>query len=217
VREVELTAEQKKLMSDLKKDFVVTVKSGAAISAVNEAAARTKFIQISLGAIYDQNHGIHAIDAGPRHAEIIDVLEQAPGKSILFCPLTSVINIIYKNINKRWPAAVVNGDVSQKDRSNIFQAFQDLENPLRVLVADAQTMAHGLDLYAARVVVWVGPTDKPELYAQANARMHRPGQKFPTTVVQLVSNALEREIFRRLENNLALQGTLLQAVKENWI
>jgi SNF2 family DNA or RNA helicase len=217
VREVELTAEQKKLMSDLKKDFVVTVKSGAAISAVNEAAARIKFIQISLGAIYDQNHGIHAIDAGPRHAEIIDVLEQAPGKSILFCPLTSVINIIYKNINKRWPAAVVNGDVSQKDRSNIFQAFQDLENPLRVLVADAQTMAHGLDLYAARVVVWVGPTDKPELYAQANARMHRPGQKFPTTVVQLVSNALEREIFRRLENNLALQGTLLQAVKENWI
>jgi len=217
LREVELTAEQKKLMADLKKDFVITVKSGAAISAVNEAAARIKFVQISLGAIYDQSHRVHAIDAGPRYAELIDVLEQAPGKTICFSPLTSVINMIYKNINKRWPSAVVNGDVSQKERSNIFQAFQDLENPLRVLVADPQTMAHGLDLYAARAVVWFGPSEKAELYAQANARMHRPGQRFPTTVVQLVSNPLEREIFRRLENNIALQGTLLQAVKENWI
>ncbi len=215
MREVELTVEQKKLMADLKKDFVITVKSGAAISAVNEAAARIKFVQISLGAIYDQNHKIHAIDAAPRHAELIDVLEQAPGKVIVFSPLTSVINIIYKNINKRWPSAVVNGEVSQKERSNIFQAFQDLENPLRVLVADAQTMAHGLDLFAARVVVWFGPSEKAELYAQANARMHRPGQRFPTTVVQLVSNSLEREIFRRLENNLALQGALLDLVKAN--
>jgi SNF2 family DNA or RNA helicase len=212
-REVELTAEQKKLMADLKKDFVVTVKSGAAISAVNEAAARIKFVQISLGAIYDQNHRVHTIDAGPRHAELIDVLEQAPGKSLIFVPLTSVINIIYSNIKKKWNTAIVNGEVSQKERSEIFRDFQD--GDLRVIVADASTMAHGLDLYAARTVIWHGPTEKPELYAQANARAMRPGQKFPVTVVQLVSNPLEREIFRRLENNLALQGALLDLVKAN--
>ena|ERR1700675_612030 len=217
-REVELTAEQKKLMADLKKDFVVTVKSGAAISAVNEAAARIKFVQISLGAIYDQNHKVHVIDAAPRHAELTDVLEQAPGKSLIFCPLTSVINIIYKNINKRWATAIVNGEVTQNQRSEIFSRFQGEgtgEMGLQVIVADPQTMAHGLDLYAARTVIWMGPTEKPELYAQANARAHRPGQKFPVTIVQLVSNQLEREIFRRLENNLALQGALLDLVKAN--
>ena len=213
MREVELTAEQKKLMADLKKDFVVTVKSGAAISAVNEAAARIKFVQISLGAIYDQNHKVHVIDASPRHAELTDVLEQAPSKSLIFCPLTSVINIIYKNINKRWSTAIVNGEVTQNQRSEIFRSFQ--EGDLRIIIADPSTMAHGLDLYAARTVIWFGVTEKPELYAQANARAHRPGQKFPVTVVQLVSNPLEREIFRRLENNLALQGALLDLVKAN--
>lgn len=212
-REVELTAEQQKLMKDLKKDFVITVKSGAAISAVNEAAARIKFIQVSLGAAYDAAHKVHQIDAKPRHQELEAVLEQAPGKSLIFCPLTSVINIIYKNINKRWKTEIVNGDVSQKQRSEIFSRFQD--GDLQVIVADPGTMAHGLDLYAARTVIWFGVTEKPELYAQANARMHRPGQKFPTTVVQLVSNPLEREIFRRLENNLALQGALLELVKAN--
>lgn len=211
-REVELTAEQKKLMLDLKKDFVVTVKS-AAISVVNEAAARIKFIQISLGAIYDQNHKVHTIDASPRYTELEDVLEQVPGKSLIFCPLTSVINIIYSNIRKKWNTAIVNGEVSQNQRSEIFSRFQD--GDLRVIVADPQCMAHGLDLYAARTTIWFGTVEKAELYAQANARMHRPGQKFPSTVVQLVSNPLEREIFRRLENNLALQGALLDLVKAN--
>ena len=75
-------------------------------------------------------------------------------------------------------------------------------------------MAHGLDLFMAQTVVWYGVTDKTELYLQANKRAHRPGQKYPVTVVQLVSNALEREIYRRLESNTALQGALLDVVKK---
>jgi SNF2 family DNA or RNA helicase len=74
-------------------------------------------------------------------------------------------------------------------------------------------MAHGLDLYAAQTVVWFGPTDKAELYMQANKRAHRPGQKHPVTVVQIVATALEREIFRRLESNISLQGALLDTVR----
>lgn len=211
-RDVLLTDEQKKLMRDLKKDFIVQVKSGAAIHAVNEAAARTKYIQISLGAIYDQQHKAHGIDAKPRYEELVRVLEEAPGKCLVFAPLTSVIGLIYNTISKRWATEIVNGDVSQKQRSDIFRAFQTDEKP-RIIVADPGTMSHGLDLFAARTVIWFGPTDKPELYAQANHRAHRPGQKFPVTIVQLISNPLEREIFRRLENNLALQGALLDLVQ----
>ena len=48
---------------------------------------------------------------------------------------------------------------------------------------------------------------------QANKRAHRPGQKYPVTVVQIVSNNLEREIFRRLESNESMQGALLDAVR----
>ncbi len=213
-REVPLTDEQKKLMRDLKRDFLVSVKSGAAIQAVNEAAARTKFIQISLGAIYDASHKVHGIDAKPRYEELLRVLEEAHGKCLIFAPLTSVINLIYNNISKKWPTEIVNGEVTQKQRSEIFKNFQTADQP-RIIVADPGTMSHGLDLFAARTVVWFGPTDKPELYAQANKRAHRPGQKFPVTVVQIVSNILEREIFRRLENNLALQGALLDLVKQN--
>src|SRR5208282_4618728 len=98
-----------------------------------------------------------------------------------------VVNLLYKELKDKVSCAVVNGDVSQRDRSEIFSNFQQGENP-RLLIADPGTMAHGLDLFMAQTVVWYGPTDKTELYLQANKRCHRPGQKYPVTVVELVSN-----------------------------
>lgn len=211
-REVPLSEHQKKLMAELKRDLTVVMKSGTPITAMNEASARQKFIQISLGAVYDQNHKWHAVDASPRIAELKSVIAEAPGKLLIFVPLTSVVNLLYREL-KDYSRAVVNGDVSQKERSKIFADFQESDDP-RIIIADPGTMAHGLDLYAAQTVVWFGCTDKTELYLQANKRAHRPGQRFPVTVVQLVSNKLEQEIFRRLETNESLQGALLEMVRK---
>ena len=215
-RQVELTAQQKKLMADLKRDLQVTIKADTPITAVNEAAARTKFIQISLGAVYDEQHKAHLVDAKPRLEELKAVLEQAPGKSLVFVPLTSIVEFVYKQLHKTYACEIVNGNTSQKERSRIFQQFQEsAETGPRVLIADPGTMAHGLDLWQAQTVVWYGPVDKTELYLQANKRAHRPGQKWPVTVVQIVSNPLEREIYRRLETNTSLQGALLDMVRRN--
>jgi SNF2 family DNA or RNA helicase len=211
-REVPLTDQQKKLMADLKRDFVVKVKSGESISMPNEAAARQKFIQISLGAIYDNDHDIHLLDAKPRLEEMKAVIREAPGKLLIFAPLTSVVNLLYKELDV-WSREIVNGNTSSKDRARIFQDFQQSADP-RLLIADPGTMAHGLDLFMAQTVVWYGATDKTELYLQANKRAHRPGQKHPVTVVQIVSNALEREIYRRLETNTTMQGALLDIVRK---
>lgn len=213
-REIELTPEQKKMLADLKRDLVVAAKSGQVITTANEAAARTKFIQISLGAIYDQNHKVHYIDASPRVRELKDLIEQVEGKILCFAPLTSVVNLLYKELKSKTSCEIVYGDTSQTDRSRIFQDFQQRLDP-RILIADSRCMAHGLDLFMARTVCWYGPVDSAELFTQANRRAFRPGQKYPVCVVQFVSNPLEREIFRRLENNLSLQGSLLDLVREN--
>ena len=210
-REVPLTVQQKTLMHALKQDLQIVLKSGQPITAPNEAAARTKFLQISLGAVYDAAHSWHAVDASPRIDELRAVIEEAPGKILCFVSLTSVIDMIYKKLTNV-SREVVNGNVSQKDRSRIFQNFQTEREP-RMLIADPQCMAHGLDLWAARTVVWYGPVDRTELFLQANRRAHRPGQKFPTTIVQLVSNPLEREIFRRLASNESLQGAMLSMIE----
>lgn len=216
-REVLLTDEQTKAMTQLKRDLQIVVKSGQPITAANEAAARQKFIQVSLGAVYDEDHKAHAIDAAPRLNELKDLIAAAPHKILCFVPLTSVVNLLYKELKGKVSCGVVNGETSQRERSGLFERFQQPESDLRLLIADPGTMAHGLDLYQADTVIWYGSTDRTELYLQANKRAHRPGQKHPVTVVQIVSNKLEREIYRRLENNESLQGALLQMVKEGTI
>jgi hypothetical protein len=212
-RAVALTEAQRNAMTQLKRDFVVQLGEGRSVSAINEAAVRTKFLQISMGAIYDQNHQWHPIDAGPRKNELLSIVTDAPGKMLVFIPLTSVIRLVYGWLSG-YKREIVNGEVSQSDRTRIFRDFQD--NPLgtRILLCDPGSVAHGVNLFMARSVVWFGPTDKTELYLQGNKRAHRPGQKFPVTVTRLVSNPLEREIFRRLETNESMQGALLKMIKE---
>lgn len=227
MRTIELTEQQKKLLTDLKRDFVVKMKSGQAITAINEAAARQKFLQISLGAIYDENHKIYLVDAEPRYTEAKNVIEETERKVVIFAGITSVVELLYKHLTefgqkktrtRKWRAEIINGDVPQKERARIIRSYEKDDSDLRVVICDPQTTAHGINEFvAADSALWFGTTEKAELYDQGNKRIRRPGQKYPTRAVQLVSNPLEKEIFRRLENNLSLQGSLLALVESGAI
>jgi hypothetical protein len=213
-RTVELTAEQKKLMADLKRDLQIIVKSGQQIDVINEGVARSKFLQISLGAIYDSDHKYHTVDAEPRLKEIEAIIDSTTRKVVIFIPLTSVLNLIKKRLSKRWKVESINGDVPSKERPDVIRRFAT-DDSVRIILCDPQTTAHGINEFVvADTVIWAGPTEKAELWIQGNRRVHRPGQKYPTTVYQIISNPLEREIYRRLENNTSMQGILLEMVQK---
>lgn len=212
-RDVELTAAQVRAMAALKKDLALQVQSGKLITAANEAAARLKLLQIVMGAVYDENHKAHEIDAAPRIRELQDVIEGTSRKVLVFVPLTSVVNLLYGVLRKSWGVGVINGGVKERDRAAIIQQFVT-DDSMKVMLVDPQATAHGInDFVVADTAVWYGPTDKTELYQQGNKRVHRPGQKYPTTIMQLVSTKVEREIFRRLETNTTMQGLLLDMVR----
>lgn len=227
-REVALTPQQIKLMKDLKNDLQVTLKQGQPISAVNEASARQKFLQISLGAVYDSDHKVHLVDADPRYEEVRKVVEETTRKIVIFAGLTSVVDLLYKRLHlfdafkgkpnpRRWPCEIINGGVTQKERAKIIGTFAD-PNGTRIVICDPQATAHGINEFvAADTAIWMGTTEKAELYDQGNKRIRRPGQRYPTRAVQIVSNPLEKEIFRRLENNLGLQGSLLSLIQSGQI
>lgn len=214
-REVDLTDAQRKSMHQLKRELRIELRDGRLVNVANEAASRQKFLQISLGAVYDADHHGHPIDASTRLKVLREIISTAPGKILLFAPLTSVIDLLYRELKNEIPCGIVNGQTGARDRASLFERFQRAESDLRMLIADPGTMAHGLDLSQARTVVWYGPSDRTELYLQANRRAWRPGQRYPVTIVQVVSNKLEKEIFHRLEHNESLQGLLLQMVRDD--
>lgn len=223
-RDVELSSEQRSAYAELKRQLVLTMKSGQVISAANEAVLRGKLIQIACGAVYGpvatstQNsirapaRSINQLDCAPRLSALREVIEQCNEKIIIFAPLTSVLHLLKNDLAKDYEVRIVNGEVSQKERNEIFRAFQQDDDP-RIIIADPGTMAHGLDLYAATTVVWFAPIDRTELYLQANKRIHRPGQTKTCTIVHLAATAIEREIFRRLAANESLMGVLLTMIR----
>lgn len=212
LREAEMSAAQAAAYKELKREASV-VLGGKQITAANEAVVRMKLIQIACGALYDAERGVHELDCSDRLAVLREVIEEATKKVIVFAPLTSVLDMLKVKLVKDFSCEIINGAVSDKKRAEIFRAFQQDEHP-RVLLADPGTMAHGLTLVAATTVVWYAPTDRTEYYLQANKRIHRPGQVHNTSVVQIASSPVEREIYRRLEANEALQGSILKLTED---
>ncbi len=212
MRDVEFSPEQTKAYEAMKRDLTITLKDGRPITAVNEAVLRMKLLQISAGAVYGPDREINKVDSAPRINALKEILEQTESKVVVFAPLTSVINMLNREL-KDWSREIINGEVSLKRRGEILTAFLKEKDP-HILICDPATMAHGInELVAAQVAVWFLPVDKTELYLQANKRIDRPGQTKATTIVQLASTPIEREIFRRLEANETLQGVLLGMVR----
>src|SRR5262249_54429971 len=130
-----------------------------------------------------------------------------------FVEITSMVHILHKKLSEHWGCEYINGEVSKNARTEIINRFEKDEK-FKVLVADPQPVAYGLNqLVAADTVIWYGPTESSRFYVQANKRAHRPGQRWPVTVYQLVSTQLERDIFARLEQQTTLQGTMLSAIQ----
>lgn len=220
-RKVELTVEQKEHMKKLKVELQMIVKGGQAITAMNESAARQKLIQLSLGAVYDGNHFVHLVDATPRYRELEEIIESTERKVVVFVPITSVVHLVVKYLRQvwkkqhlPWTCDFINGEVGkQGERQKIIQAFAT-DPDFKVIVVDPGVTAHGINEFVvADTVIWFGATDKAELWIQGNARVRRPGQKYPSTCFQLVSNKLEAEIFDRLESNTSMQGLMLDAIR----
>jgi SNF2 family DNA or RNA helicase len=84
----------------------------------------------------------------------------------------------------------------------------------KILVIQPQAAAHGVTLTAANTVVWWGPTSSLETYAQANARVHRSGQKHPCTVVQLQGSGVEKRVYSLLDKRIDVHTKMIDLYKE---
>jgi SNF2 family DNA or RNA helicase len=97
-------------------------------------------------------------------------------------------------------------------RTEVFAKFQSEKNP-HVLVIQPQAAAHGVTLHAANVVVWWGPITSTETYLQANARVHRAGQRNPCTVVHIQGSPVEKRIYSMLSEKVDIHTRLIDLYK----
>lgn len=207
-RQVELTAQQKKYYK-LLKDKLIVQAGGEQITAVNAAVAMSKLLQVACGAVYTDDGEIIEFDIKHRYNVLKEVIGESSQKVLVFVPFKSVINLISEKLTADGVTnEIIRGDVPVSQRTDIFRRFQETPEP-KVLIIQPQSAAHGVTLTAANTVVWWGPTASLETYAQANARVHRAGQRHPSTVVQLAGAPVEHHVYKLLDNKIDVHAKII--------
>ena len=108
---------------------------------------------------------------------------------------------------------MVSGDTPAKQRSEIFNLFQNTVK-YKVLVAHPAVVAHGLTLTAATTCVWYGPVTSLEQYDQACARIRRVGQSHRQLFIHMHSSPIEKYVYRLLIDKINAQDQLLQLLEQ---
>jgi len=197
-REAPLTAQQQKYYTLLKKQMTMQA-AGEQITSVNAATNLNKLLQISGGAVYTDDREVVQFDVKNRLNVVLEVINEASHKVLVFVPFTHTIELLKEFLNKhKIPSEIISGKVSLNNRSKIFHDFQTKDDP-QVLIIQPQAASHGLTLTAADTIIWYAPVTSVETYLQANARIDRPGQKHSMTIVHIQGSEVEAKIYGMLK------------------
>jgi superfamily II DNA or RNA helicase len=200
-RDAPLTAQQMKYYKLLKKQMLIHA-DGEQVTSVNAATNINKLLQISGGAVYTDTKEVIQFDVSNRLRVIEEVINEASHKVLVFVPFTHTIELLNKHLTEAGiTCGIINGQVPINKRHDIIQDFQSTENT-RVLIIQPQAASHGLTLTAANVIVWYAPVTSVETYLQANARINRPGQKNPMTIVHIKGSEVEARLYKMLQSNI---------------
>lgn len=208
-RPVSMSTEQARVYKELMNKLKMGFQQGV-VTAANEGVLFSKLLQIAAGSVYTSTGNVVQLDNKPRMDALEEVIAEAEGKVIVFAEFVHTAKLVHQELNlRKIPSALITGEVPTHIRNQVFHNFQYTSTP-RVLVAHPRTMAHGLTLTEANVIVWFTPSTSLETYEQACARITRPGQTRKTYIVHLTAAPIEAKIYRRLQQKATLQGALLE-------
>ena len=212
-REAPLTAQQAKYYKLLKSQMIMEA-AGEQITSVNAATNLNKLLQISGGAVYSDTREVVQFDVSNRLNVVLEVINEAPHKVLVFVPFTHTINLLkdFLDANKI-PSEIISGKVTLNSRTRIFDDFQKKADP-RVLIIQPQAASHGLTLTAADTIVWYSPVTSVETYLQANARINRPGQKHSMTIVHIKGSEVEDKIYTMLKANVLNHNKIVDLYRQ---
>lgn len=174
------------------------------ILANSAAGLMNKLAQFANGAVYDEGHNVHEIH-NEKVDKLAEIVEAANGCSVLvFYQFKHDISRITKRL-KGYRVEVYQGERQLVDWN---------AGKIDVLLAHPASTAYGLNMQqGGHYIVWFGTGWDLELFQQANARLHRQGQKHPVVVYKLIgAHTVDERASASLENKKAKQQSLLDSL-----
>lgn len=203
---IDLPKSAKDKYKELEKDLIIQL-DGEDITATNAAVLTGKLLQIANGAIYSEDHEVVELH-GEKLNALLDIIEAANGKPVLvFYSFKHDLSRIMKTLkDNKLKGQVLEGQDDIKKWNN---------EDISILLLHPASAGHGLNLqYGGNIVVWFGLPWSLELYQQANARLHRQGQKETVIIHHIIArNTVDEDVIKALSSKEINQNVLLEAVK----
>ena len=203
---VEMSEPERKLYDQLKQDLIIPLEDGD-IDAANAASLSNKLLQMSNGAVYDENAETRVIHS--RKLEMLeDLIEAANGQSVL-------IAYWFKHDRQRILEHLTACGYSPRDIRESADIIDWNAGKIPVALIHPASAGHGLNIQAGgHILIWFGLTWSLELYQQTNARLWRQGQKQTVTVHHIVTkNTVDEDVLAALASKDVTQEKLIAAVK----
>lgn len=201
---IRLDEREMKKYRELEKEKLMDL-DGTQITALSAAAVWGKLLQLANGAAYSENGTVMAF-----HDRKLDALEEiidsACGHPVLvFYNFRHDYDRLMERFGKLKPRALKS--------SEDIRAWNLGEVP--VMFVQPASAGHGINIQAGgHIIVWFGLNPSLELYQQANARLHRQGQKEAVVIHRLiVEGTVDEDVVKKLEVKDERQESLIEAVK----
>jgi len=203
---IELPKSAKEKYKELEKELIIELDNED-ITATNAAVLTGKLLQIANGAIYSESKEVVEIHNEKINA-LLDIIEAANGKPVL-------VFYSYKHDLSRILKALRDNKLKGQELAGQEDIKKWNNGEIPILLLHPASAGHGLNLqYGGNIVVWFGLPWSLELYQQANARLHRQGQKETVIIHHIIAkNTVDEDVIKALSNKEVNQNVLLEAVK----
>ncbi len=203
---VTLDAAAAKAYKQLERDTLLETDEGT-VTAGTAGILTGKLLQLCNGAVYDAERKAHDVHRCKIEA-FLETLEQLNGQPAL-------VFYNFQHDRDRLLAALSSPGL----RVRVYQTPQDEDDwnagQIDVMLAHPASCAYGLNLQqGGHHIIWFGLTWSLEQYEQANKRLHRPGQRHPVVIHQMVvQGGMDEDVIAALRSKSDVQGALMDALR----
>lgn len=200
---VELSPKEMKAYKEMEREAVLSIDEEV-ITATSAGIVVNKLLQLANGAIYTKEQKDYKIIHNRKLEALEELVEQAAGENV-------IVYYTYQHDKER---------ILQKFlEARILKTEKDVEDwnagKIKMLVAHPASAGHGLNLQdGGSIAIWFGLNWSLELYQQANARLHRQGQKNTVRIYRIIAeNTVDNRVLEVLNGKNMRQEELLEQLR----
>ena len=199
---VTLPPDARKQYRTLEKEMLAEIADGE-ITAPSAATLCNKLLQITSGAVYDEDRRVLPVHDAKLDA-LRDLLKKHKGEPVL-------VLCAFKHESARILNAIPQARMFDELLLAEWQAGK-----IPVWVADPRSLSHGIDglQKSCRIAVWCSLTYSHETYVQTNARLIRTGQTAETLIYRILApGTIDDAVAEALRDKSDTQSGMLHAVR----